>query len=224
MLNDTRTRENSLLQGYNMMLYFAGTMIMYEPSEECIIDFWNQGILKNLPVCSSNPVYLRAASQLKESCTDRLSTTNAMAEDYYRLFSRKEMPFAPLNESFYSNNYTGNSNVTEFYDSYGWTTDLRKEMNDDHLGVELLFLTKLIEKFTELDDDACNREMKNEIKRFIENHLLSWVPEWHKKVQHNSLTLSYKGISSLIYASIEDLYNIFSDKKRGETTHHILKN
>ena len=45
-----------------MLFYFAGSMIMHEPSEECIVDFWEKGILKNLPVSSSNPNFVKAAS------------------------------------------------------------------------------------------------------------------------------------------------------------------
>ena len=43
-------KKKSLLKGYNMLLYFAGSMIMNEPVEECIVDFWQRGILKTLPV------------------------------------------------------------------------------------------------------------------------------------------------------------------------------
>ena len=43
-----------------MLLYFAGSMIMYEPSEECVVDFWTNGILKSLPVSSSNPNFIQA--------------------------------------------------------------------------------------------------------------------------------------------------------------------
>ena len=50
-----------------MLFYFAGSMIMHEPSEECIVDFWEKGILKNLPVSSTNPNFINAASQLRES-------------------------------------------------------------------------------------------------------------------------------------------------------------
>lgn len=200
-----------------MLLYFAGTMIIYEPSEECIIDFWHEGILKMLPVSSSNPIFVRAARQLTESCTDQSSNSRAMSEDYYRLFKREEMPLAPYYESFYKNQFREAEKpkepaVTEFYNSYGWNPDFRKEMKDDHLGIVLLFLTTLVEKYMLLDDEACLKEMRNEIRRFIDDHILTWVPEWYKKVQINSLTTSYKGISSLIYASVQDLYSLLSTR------------
>ncbi len=200
-----------------MLLYFAGTMIMYEPAEECIVDFWKEGILKKLPVSSSNPVFVKAAGQLRESCTDQSSNTSAMSQDYYRLFKRKEYPLAPYFESSYKKRIqeTGKSKapeVTEFYDSYGWKPKFRNEIRDDHLGVELLFLTTLVERYMHMDDEACRKEMRNEIKRFIDNHILSWIPEWYRKVQDNSLTLSYKGISALIYASVEDIHSLLSNR------------
>ena len=216
MPNDFKSQQHNLLKGYNMLLYFAGTMIMYEPAEECIVDFWREGILRKLPVSSSNPHFMKAASQLRESCTDKSSSTDAMSRDYERLFSRETMLLAPVHESMYkkSPSEPGISripDVSEFYYSYGWMPKFRPEKKDDHLGVELLFLTIMIEKYIMLDDEACRREMRYEIKRFIGQHLLSWIPEWHKKVQENSLTMSYKGISSLILACAEDIHSIVSN-------------
>ncbi|MCX6259712.1 MAG: hypothetical protein NTY95_02595 [Bacteroidia bacterium] len=63
--------QNALLKGYNMLLYFAGSMIMYEPVEECVVDFWSKGILKALPVKSNNTRFNTASSQLRESCKDK---------------------------------------------------------------------------------------------------------------------------------------------------------
>jgi TorA maturation chaperone TorD len=229
MLTDTTSQQHSILKGYNMLLYFAGTMIMYEPSEECVVDFWNDGILKKLPVSSSNPVFVRAATQLRESCTDKSSSTNAMIEDYYRLFTRENVPLAPLYESIYQNflpeeRRSNVPDVSEFYNSYGWMKKFKPEMKDDHLGVELLFLTKLVEKYIILDDEACRTEMRNEIRRFIEQHILSWIPEWYRRVQANSLTISYKGISSLIYACAEDIHALLSEKNETFSRAVYLKN
>ena len=190
---------------------------MYEPAEECIVDFWKEGILRKLPVSSTNPAFIRAASQLRESCTDKASSTNAMSEDYYRLFTRINKPLAPAYESLYkkpaqTERVLNDSDVSEFYNSYGWKNKFRHGMKDDHLGVELLFLTTLIEKYIVLDDEACRGEMRNEIRRFIDQHILSWIPEWHKRVQEYSLTPSYKGISSLIFACVEDIHSLLSNR------------
>ena len=200
-----------------MLLYFAGSMITYEPSEECIVDFLKNGIVKTLPVSSSNPNFMMAASQLRQSCDDINLCGKQLKEDYVRLFSRPELKLAPAIESVYhknSNDLTGrqSESASEFYNSYGWVSKFRGKIQDDHLGIELLFLTRLIDKFLDLDDKACRGEMKNEIIRFIDNHILSWVGEWNRKIQANSNTLTFKAIGSLILACTEDLRSFFSEE------------
>jgi len=229
MYTDIKSQQHNILKGYNMLLYFAGTMIMYEPAEECIVDFWKQGVLKKLPVSSSNPVFMRAASQLRESCTDISSDTNAMSEDFKRLFIREDTPLAPVFESLYKKNPASGrkinvTDVSDFYDSYGWMEKFRPEMKDDHLGVELLFLTKMVDKYIILEDEACRGEMRSEIRRFIDQHIMSWIPDWYRRVQENSATLSYKGISSLIYACVEDIHSLLSNRDESFSGTGYLKN
>jgi TorA maturation chaperone TorD len=206
-------KQSNILKGYNMLLYFAGTMIMFDPSQECIHDFWSQGILKSLPVSSRNPKFIKAASQLHRSVDEKMSNPEIMKLDYLKLFTGTGNPLAPPYESVYRSNdhlmfEKQTAEVREFYNSYGWESKFKGKIPDDHLGIELLFLTLMIEKYLEFDDEICNSEMRNEIRRFIDQHLMSWVPEWNEHVQKHAITLSYKGIGTLVLACIEDLYNI----------------
>ncbi len=219
---EIENKQQNILKGYTMLLYFAGSMITYEPSEECIVDFLKNGIVKTLPVSSSNPNFIMAASQLRYSCDDINLCGRQLKEDFARLFSRSEMKLAPAIESVYHNNINGLTgrqleSASEFYNSYGWVSKFRGKIQDDHLGVELLFLTRLIDKFLDLDDKVCRVEMKNEIIRFIDNHILSWVGEWNRKIQANSNTLTFKAIGSLILACTEDLRSFFSEE--GQVAH-----
>lgn len=210
-----KNNQNNVLKGYNMLLYFAGSMIMFEPNEECITDFWTKGILRNLPVSSNNPNFVKAASQLRASCQDSNFSGKSMHDDYSRLFTGRNKALAPAFESLYRNHTppgTHNSDtVSEFYKAYGWESKFKDNVSDDHLGVELLFLTLMIEKYLEFDDEACRNEMGNEIKRFINKHILSWIREWNKDVQVHSRTLSFKGVGSLILACSEDILSIFDE-------------
>jgi TorA maturation chaperone TorD len=210
MLIDNKSHEHNSLKGYNMLLYFAGSMIMHEPSEECIVDFWKKGILKNLPVSSGNPHFIKAASQLRDSCLDSTLCLKTIQEDYTLLFSGEGPAHVPAYESFYRKSTSGynSSDVTKFYNSYGWESKFKRQIDDDHLGTELLFLTVLIEKYISFDDEACRNEMRREIRRFIDLHLLSWIPEWNDKMQLSARTFSFKGIATLIFACTEDVYNI----------------
>jgi len=226
---DTKSQQHDILKGYNMLLYFAGSMIMNEPSEECIVDFWKNGIVKNLPVSSSNPNFVKAALQLRNSCVDNTICVEILHEDYIRLFARQELPLAPAYESLYQNNIQFNSSynspvVTEFYNSYGWESKFKGKIEDDHLGTELLFLTLLIDRYEVIDDEVCRIEMRKEIRRFINHHILSWIPEWNKKVQVHSNTLCFKGIGTLILACVEDIFNILDQKASTAFSADDLKN
>ncbi len=220
-----------MLKGYNMLFYFAGSMIMHEPSEECIGDFWERGILRNLPVSSSNLNFVMAASQLRESYDDKITFGKRLHDDFIRLFSSDglEQPLAPAYESEYEKVMSDNSgfhsaSVTEFYHSYGWKSKYAGKINDDHLGTELLFLTLLIDKFLLMDDEACRDELSKEIRRYINHHILSWVPEWNKRMQMHANTLSFKGIGNLIQACSEDIFVYFGQKSTTSVSTNTIKN
>lgn len=226
---DNHSRYSNLLKGYNMLLYFAGSMIMYEPSEECITDFWANGVLKNLPVTSLNPNFLKAESQLRESCIDKKVCGKKMREDYLNLFTSEKITLtSPFESNFRASSnetkYNSGSSVSEFYQSYGWVSKFKGKISDDHLGIELLFLTLLLDKYMILDDDPCRVEMKKEIQRFLSQHLLWWLPEWNERVQSNSATLCFKGIGTLILACCEDIYSILEPKEYRDVSAYTLKN
>jgi TorA-specific chaperone len=209
--------RNTLLKGYNMLLYFAGSMVMYEPVEECVVDFWSKGILKALPVRSNNPRFNTAASQLSESCRDKTLCSSILKEDFNRLFSASGKPLAPPLESDYIDyslrEVLNSEKVSDFYNAYGWMKRTRYDIPDDNLGIELLFLSLLNDKYISLDDEACSAEMRNEIRRFINQHILSWIPDWNVRMQEHAGTLCYKGIATLIYACCEDIYDLMGNPK-----------
>jgi TorA maturation chaperone TorD len=209
----TAKEQNSMLKAYNMLLYFSGSMVMYEPVEECVVDFWAEGILKALPVRSSNPRFIIAASQLRHSCKDKTVCRKNLQEDFRRLFYGSRVPLAPPVKSEYTGFLPsiGSEKVSDFYNSYGWLKRSKYDFPDDNLGLELLFLTILNDKYIALDDEACRREMRNDIKRFITNHILSWLPQWNDRMQEYSSTICYKGIATLIFASCEDIVDLLED-------------
>jgi TorA maturation chaperone TorD len=222
-----KQQSHNELKAYNMLLYFAGSMIMYEPNEECLLDFWKQGIIAKLPISSSNPNFARAASQLQQSCADKSLCLNNLREDYSKLFNGHGLPLAPAYESLYTSEIAMKHNlspVTDFYDSYGWVSKYKGKVSDDHLGIELLFLTKLVEKYLDMDDQVCLVEIRSEIRRFIEEHIFSWIGIWNQKMQEHSQTLCYKGISTLIYACVEDIYSLCDNNTIMEMQPDFLKN
>jgi TorA maturation chaperone TorD len=218
--------ENAILKGYNLLLYFAGSMIMYEPDDECVSDFWEEGILKALPVKSRNPRFIKAASQLRNSCKDKTTCTGRLRQDFNRLLKEIGAPLAPARRSKYLNKKAdkNSENISEFYNSYGWKYRSRYNFPDDNLGIELLFLTLLIDKYLTFNDNACRTEMGKEIKRFIEKHILSWIPQWNESMQEYAETTCYKGIATLVYACAEDIYDLLVFTGTGQNLTSTLRN
>jgi TorA maturation chaperone TorD len=219
---NTAKHQNSILKGYNTLLYFAGSMIIYEPVEECVEDFWSKGILKALPVKSSNPRFVEAAAQLRESCMNKTLCREFLQEDFNKLFKGSGLPLAPPLKSNYIDvpifNGSKEEKVSDFYNSYGWLKRSEYNFPDDNLGILLLFLTLLNDRYIILDDEACRSEMRNEIRRFIRMHILSWIAEWNSRMQEYAGTLCYKGIATLIYASCEDIYDFLDSKSTTNLT------
>ena len=224
---DIKNQSYNILKGYNMLLYFTGSMVMYEPNEECIVDFWQQGIIRRLPVSSSNPNFTVASSMLRDSCADKTACLRSLKEDYGRLFDGSGLPLAPAYESLYINLLQSDrrsSPVGEFYDSYGWISKYKGQIRDDHLGVELLFLTRLVENYLAMDDQVCLVEIRSEIRRFIEEHIFSWLSGWVRKMQEYAHTAIYRGIAILIYACIEDIYSLCDNSPVTVIRADVLKN
>ncbi|MBE0673113.1 MAG: molecular chaperone TorD family protein [Bacteroidales bacterium] len=205
--------KENLLKGYSMLLYFAGSMVMFEPVEECITEFWRNGILKKLPVNSHNPRFINAAAELRDSCDDPSTCLAAMRNDYLKLFTGAGSALAPPYESVFLGNEhiifdKPTLEVREFYRVYGWKSRFEGKIPDDHLGTEILFINLMVDKYLSLEDEACRREMRNEMLRFIEGHPLKWIGRWQEEVSKHAATKCFRGIALLLYASLEDMVSI----------------
>lgn len=212
MSNKEEDKDN-LLRAYSLLLYFTGSMIMHEPEQECISGFWEKGIIRQLPVRSKNPLFIQAAAELHESCENPGICLDSMKADYLQLFIGTKKMLAPPYESV----LLGNEHIIfdlpalelrEFYRAYGWRSGFEGKVPDDHLGTEVLFVNLLIDEYLSLDDDACRREMRNEMLRFLEEHPLRWVRQWQQLVMQHAGTRCYRGIAGLLTASLEDVAEI----------------
>ncbi len=225
-MTENKTEASNLLQGYLMMLYFSGSMIMFDPSKECIFDFWTKGMLKQLPVKSNNPDFIRAAAILRESTESPDNKYELLKEDFFRLFSGAFRPLAPP----YALAYTGEEKplsekrkekLKDFYMKYKWESKFKNNIPCDHLGIELLFISHLIEKYiiTEKTEEKTNTG--KDIISFIKVHLNPWLARWVRDVNKNALSKGYRGIAMLIKASLEDIYYIIDNQINTKNNHII---
>ena len=84
--------------------------------------------------------------------------------------------------------------IQKCYRSAGLMIDEEIDLIPDHLSIELLFMSHLIEnRFTEHQ------------KSFLKEHLRVWVPEYCDEIQEHAQTTFYKEIAALLkeFISIE---------------------
>jgi TorA maturation chaperone TorD len=212
-MNKENRTSNDILKGYSMLLYFSGSFILNQPLESCIYEIAGSNILKKMPVESSNPGFTMASAYLNQINSNTPVDFESILDDHLKLFGGMGTPKAPPYESVYLSeehlmNQKQTLEVKRTYATYGWESQLTGKVPEDHLGIELQFLNLMLEKFMEIDDDACHREVAADIRRFTDTHLTPWLPDWNRDMQKNAKSNFYKGIGHLIVSCVEDIRSL----------------
>ena len=208
--------DDNFFTAYNMLLSFAGSFILYQPERDCINDIIEMDLFKKLPVNSDNPKFIHAASYLRKINTEHPLDYDLIINDHLELFGGKgHAPAPPYSSVYMSPDHIMNDTVSietgKIYNAYGWTSKLKGEIPDDHLGVELQFINLLLNKYTELEDDVCRREIRTDLLKFIGTYINPWISEWNRSVQEHAETDFYKGIAYLITSGMEDIYSTLEE-------------
>ncbi len=87
-MTNEKEQEN-VLKAYTLLLYFSSSMIMHGPGDECISDFLTSGLLKRLPLSSSNPRFIHATSLLRSQDTsDKERCKKELNSDFTDCFAK----------------------------------------------------------------------------------------------------------------------------------------
>jgi TorA maturation chaperone TorD len=92
---------------------------------------------------------------------------------------------------------TGGANpVTDMYSAYDFVVDyeIARVVSSDHIGIELEFMHHLCEaqkKATEENDTEAVKELLSIEHRFLNTHLLKWVPMYLINMKYESRTPLY---------------------------------
>lgn len=205
--------NSDVLKGYSMLLYFAGSFILNEPTEGCIKDLVAENLFTKMPVSSNNPNYILASSFLNNLNSSKKVAYDAILADHLNLFGGSGDSQAPPYESYYMSkehllNQEQTLEVKNIYRSYGWKSSVEGQIPDDHIGIEIQFLNLMLEKYSELDDEACHLELQKDIKKFIEKHIQPWIRDWNNDIQQSAISDFYKGVGYLVVACTQDIYHL----------------
>ena len=210
---------DELLQAYTAMFMFLGGSVSLSPEESGLPGLCDSGMLRNLPVESRNNTFQKASRLLRSPCPLKQQCLFYVGENFKTLLSAgKNSPAYPAGSHWF-NPGTDNGEhrriLSEVYSRYGYSRTEECDLEADHLGIQLLFVNLLIEKYLTEDDYEIREMIRKDLVAFIKEEMLTWLPRWAEKVSERSVTKCYTGISGLIVASLVDVNDILRNQKLG---------
>ncbi len=121
-------------------------------------------------------------------------TEEEVLADFDHLFSYENGIMPPV-ESVRTGNANAADAVTEFYFNAGLTFGEEYETVPDHISLEFLFMSYAV--------DIENLEMQ---RKFLEEHIVNWVPYYCDNVMKEAKTLFYREIVEIAKDFIESEY------------------
>jgi TorA maturation chaperone TorD len=122
-----------------------------------------------------------------------------LTEEFNRLFPYPHGMLLPLESLFTPADAIGRQDVERMYAGANLAIDGSYGVTPDHLTVEFLFMSYLIEK------GDTERE-----KKFLEQHLMNWVPYYCDEVIKQTKTLFYRQIAAMVKDFLEAEYEEYA--------------
>ena len=81
--------------------------------------------------------------------------------------------------------------MSNFYKSLGYVADKFQQVADDHIAIELGFLSALCLRAALADEEEEGRALVADAARFADEHLARWTPIFSKSLQERDKTGYY---------------------------------
>ena len=215
----TMNTPEELLQAYTSLFLFLGGAVSMAPGESGLPHLCDKGLLRNLPVESTNSRFEAASRLLRSPCPFKQQCHMAVGENYGSLLSgdksAKAYPAASHWISTGSSDEEHQRGLCNLYRRYGYSRSEEGGLTADHLGIQLLFANLMIEKYLTEDDYEIRAMIGRDLLDFISSEMLTWLPRWAEAVSGRSKTKCYTGISGLIVGGLEDVRDILKSQKLG---------
>lgn len=216
---DSMNTPEELLQAYTALFLFLGSSVSMSPGESGLPHLCDAGLLRNLPVGSTNSRFQQASRLLKSPCPVKHQCHLAVGDNYRSLLAGgSESAAYPAASHWVNTGLTAeehHSAQASLFSRYGYSRADDSGLPPDHLGIQLLFTNMLLEKFLTEDDYEIRAMIGNDLIQFISKEMLNWLPRWAEAVSDKSRTKCYTGISGLIIGGLEDVRDIIKRQKLG---------
>ncbi|MEQ6375633.1 molecular chaperone TorD family protein [Bacillaceae bacterium S4-13-56] len=195
---------NEMDQERSRIYELFGRLWLELPQKELVVQS-QEGFWKGFPVPVDNDQMTRGIDELLKwsEASKNYSVEETVTElrsDYAKLFIGPATVEAPPWESVYRSkrkNVFGLQTyaVRDFFHRFGLELTRKNQEPDDHIGLELLFMSYLIDCISNQKFEE--QELIKAQSQFLEEHILTWISDFSNDVQKNANTPFYKGLALL---------------------------
>lgn len=196
---------------FRATLYGSLGKSLLEPIQKESKEILTRNFWCDFPLEVANPQLKSGLDQLI-ACTSKLeeqSTEEAIEKvmvEYTELFLGPGVPKAPPFESFYHSNkklFFGQTTfeMKEILNKNGLESKRKDKQPEDHIGLELLFISVQTEQLHNLDVEKHVSIMKEQIS-FIDKHLLTWIPALCSDAKEHGSVGFYGGLIELVWGTL----------------------
>jgi len=204
------------LDAYAATTGFVARLLLDSPDGPLLAALSAPGVLDEWPVRADQ--HQAGLAALAASLAEGAESMREMHDDYRRLFLGPEQVLACPYESVYLNeeHLTFGSQtlaVREWYSRYGLRAPAAGREPDDHIGLELVFVSHLCMlalDFAERGDDQSVTDTCFALREFLNEHLLLWSDECLDHMLANAQTQFYQGVGLLTQGILRGLEQDFA--------------
>jgi TorA maturation chaperone TorD len=212
-MDNLPTEWKETLTGELLLLSLLGRVIYNYPNERAWYQsLFEDDIFSEVPFATYQDETKTGLGLIQQRGKAGITDLNFenMQADYTRLFVGVGKVLVPPYESVYFNQdrlvfQERTLEVRAWYKRFGLEAERKNHEPDDHIGLELLFLSHLASlgiHALEEEDHVQFNELLDAQREFLSEHLLRWGPVWAKLVKKHTATDFYRGIAHLTHGSL----------------------
>lgn len=208
----------SRLTGESLVLGLLGKALLEPPNREWLQSLISNNVFDDVPFGIENNDVSNGLTLLQkwstENSGDVLSQNfDDLQTDYARLFIGPAKVLTPPWESVYFSEerlvfQEETLQVREWYRRFGLQAVKLYAEPDDHVGLELIFLTHLAQRgltALEQNDSSQLQTLLEAQWGFLGSHPGKWVPTWCEQVAQQANTNFYRGIAYMVKGTLSEL-------------------
>ncbi len=202
------------------MLLFGllGKLFYVYPEKDWLHSLIEEDVFSEIPLGQDQPEVRRGQNLLLEwsrrEKNDRTGKTfEDLRADYTRLFIGIDSIPAPLWESVHFNDermvfQEQTMQVRAWYRKFGLQVENLHHEPDDHVGLEMAFLSHLAKlglEAIEGQNPAALKCLLDAQRDFLREHMLKWIPQWCDQVEKHASTDYFRGLSCIVRGALAEL-------------------